>query len=325
MAALSPAATLLHKHTYTLGRSLYIPLTCRCNSTPLPITRGPGFLLPKSIADALISVRNVECGEDRRLDGDGDGEERVAMPNFPKKWLVDCLYENVFEKSPFQRNVEQECNGSSIGVMDDKIRPSISTLIDEVISRLDSDSYDNTPPSPSFDQVVIAGEGEPTLRMDALLAVSRQIQSHRKERSEAPLPIRVITNGLVYTVPNFGYSPYNSKRNGPFPLHRHVVLRDMMEAGISRISVALNTANRHEYDVLMEPCCYSSGRTMPGTAHDMVCEFILEAAKVGMEVEITGIDRPDVDKVETDRLARLLLSVADKSKRSKVRWRKYFQ
>eukprot|EP00804_Cyclotella_cryptica_P007715 CCRYP_001334-RA/>CCRYP_001334-RA protein AED:0.39 eAED:0.39 QI:0/-1/0/1/-1/1/1/0/65 len=57
----------------------------------------------------------------------------------------------------------------------------------------------------------------------------------------------------------------------------------------------------------------------------MVCEFILEVAKVGMAVEIMGIDRPDVDKVETDRLVRLLLSVADKSKRSKVRWRKYFQ
>ncbi|KAL3805928.1 hypothetical protein HJC23_007889 [Cyclotella cryptica] len=141
----------------------------------------------------------------------------------------------------------------------DKIRPSISTLIDEVISHLDSNSYDKTTTSPSFDQVVIAGEGEPTLRMDALLAVSRQIQLHRTE-------------------------------NGPFPLHRHMVLRVMMEACISHISVALNTANRHEYDVLMEPCCYSSGRTMPGTAHDMVCEFMLEAAKVKMEVEITGID-----------------------------------
>jgi hypothetical protein len=60
-------------------------------------------------------------------------------------------------------------------------------------------------------------------------------------------------------------------------------------------------------------------------AHDMVCEFILEAAKLGMEVEITGIDRQDVDKVETDRLARMLLSVAERTKRSKVRWRKYFQ
>ncbi|KAL7485136.1 hypothetical protein ACHAW6_010733 [Cyclotella cf. meneghiniana] len=323
MAAPSPAAILLQKHTYTLGRSLYIPLTCRCNSIPLPVTRGPGFLLPKSIADALISVRNEECGEDTRVDG--DGADRVAFPSFPKKWMVNCLYDNVLEKSPFRRNVEEQCDGKN-GVVDDRIRPSISTLIDEVISRLDSKySYDNSSPSPSFDQVVIAGEGEPTLRMDALLSISRQIQSHRKAQSEAPLPIRVITNGLVYTIPNFGYSPYNSQRNSPFPLHRHVVLRDMMEAGISRISVALNTANRHEYDLLMEPCSFSSGNLMPGMAHDMVCEFILEAAKVGMEVEITGIDRPDVDKLETDRLARLLLSVADKTKRSKVRWRKYFQ
>ncbi|KAL3805790.1 hypothetical protein HJC23_007751 [Cyclotella cryptica] len=73
--------------------------------------------------------------------------------------------------------------------MDDKIRPSISTLIDEVISRLDTNSYNNTATSPSFDQAVIAGEGEPTLRMDVLLEVSRQIQSHQMERSEASLPI----------------------------------------------------------------------------------------------------------------------------------------
>eukprot|EP00804_Cyclotella_cryptica_P029615 CCRYP_017302-RA/>CCRYP_017302-RA protein AED:0.26 eAED:0.49 QI:0/0/0/1/0/0/2/0/96 len=73
------------------------------------------------------------------------------------------------------------------------------------------------------------------------------------------------------------------------------------ERAIPTASVALNTANQHGYDVLMEPGCYSSGRTMPGTAHDMVCEFILDAAKVGMEVEITDIDQPDVDKGETDR------------------------
>lgn len=60
----------------------------------------------------------------------------------------------------------------------------------------------------------------------------------------------------------------------------------------------------------------------PGTAHDIVCEFILEAAKLGMDVEITGIDRPEVDKTETERLARLLLSVGPKYSRKKaIRWR----
>jgi len=70
---------------------------------------------------------------------------------------------------------------------------------------------------------------------------------------------------------------------------------------------------------------------MPGTAHDLICEFIMDATKLGMDVEITGVDRPEIDKVEMERLARLLLSVAPKNKkkgrvgrRSVVRWRPYF-
>ena len=121
---------------------------------------------------------------------------------------------------------------------------------------------------------------------------------------------------------------------------RNVILCDMREAGISRLSVALNTANRQEYDMLMEPCCHSGGEVigsdkegngsgaktlMPGTAHDVVCELILDAAKLGMDLEITGIDRPGIDKRETDRLAWLLRSVGPKRQKPRtVRWRKYF-
>jgi hypothetical protein len=305
------AATVLQKHTYILGRSLYIPLTCRCNSITLPVSRGPRFLLPKSITDALVSVRHAECGGQLIV---GDDEERQPLPDYPKKWLVNCLYDDVSKSS----STLSESTYDGKYVLDDRISPSISTLTNEAISYLSDNSNE------SF-EVVIAGEGEPTLRMDALLSISHKLQSHHKAQNQSLLPIRLITNGLVYTIPNFGYSPYNLQRNGTIPLHRHTVLRDMMEVGISRISVALNTANRHEYDVLMEPSCFSSGSALPGMAHDMVCEFILEAAKLGMEVEITGIDRQDVDKVETDRLARMLLSVAERTKRSKVRWRKYFQ
>lgn len=121
---------------------------------------------------------------------------------------------------------------------------------------------------------------------------------------------------------------------------RNVILCDMREAGISRLSVALNTANRQEYDMLMEPCCHSGGEVigsdkegngsgaktlMPGTAHDVVCELILDAVKLGMDVEITRIDRPGIDKRETDRLAWLLRSVGPKRQKPRtVRWRKYF-
>jgi hypothetical protein len=309
---MNAAATVLQKHTYTLGRSLYIPLTCRCNSIPLPLTRGPGFMLPKSIIDALISVRNEECG----VEFVPSPEERGGLPDYSKNWLVNTLYPDDMINDHSPEN--ETYNGKY--VLDDRINPSIKSLAHEAVTLLSSNSHNEQP----VDQIVIAGEGEPTLRMDALLSISHQIQSHQKSNNAPPLPIRLITNGLVYTIPNFGYSPSNINRYG-MQIHRHSVLRDMLEAGISRVSVALNTANRHEYDVLMEPCSFTSGSLMPGMAHDMICEFILEACKVGMEVEITGIDRRDVDKSEVDRLARMLLSVAERNKRSNVRWRGYFE
>jgi len=280
-------------------------------------------------------------------------DDRVMLPryDFP---LVNSLYQ--FHYNDLSKHIQQqkdikesqEEGDDNDYIEDDGIEPSIESLVNEVTTRLNDDS-DN-----QFDQVVIAGEGEPTLRMDALLAVAHSIKPFREEKEEHntsrssdrystdKLPVRLITNGLCYGVTNLGYSPNNLKRSGVIiPQHRHVILRDMKEVGITRLSVALNTANRHEYDLLMEPSCYTGGGmmggdgldsdntqaapTMPGIAHDLVCEFIMEAAKLGMDVEITGIDREGIDRVETERLARLLLSVSpDKYRRRNVRWRKYF-
>ena len=333
----SAATAMIYKYTYTLGRSLYVPLTSRCNSVPLPLTRGEGFLLPKSVGEALVRVRDAEEPGSVRTDVYADmmDDDRVYLPPYHYP-LVNSLYQfcdnDLSQHLQHQREIAAS-QGDDEYVMDDMIQPSIETLVNEVSSRLDQSAE-------QFDQVVLAGEGESTLRMDALLAVARSVKSFREENSNMnntkqssgrsrssseKLAVRVITNGLCYGTTNFGYSPYNRKRNGVIiPLHRHVILRDMLESGISRLSVALNTANRHEYDVLMEPCCSSD--LMPGTSHDLVCEFIMEAVKLGMDVEITGIDRPDVDKLETERLARLLLSVGPKYKRRRnIRWRQYFE
>jgi len=252
--------------------------------------------------------------------------------------------------------------------------------------------------------------------MDALLAIARTVQSFNREQQiqqhstnsnnsngeksssngndgeqQPPreIPVRVITNGLCYSIPNFGYSYNNStnnnnsnsssnnksneKENFLQPKLRYKILRDLIEAGVSRLSVALNTSNRHEYDILMQPACYTGGgmitttavlndddddedvhtdmrkssnssnsnnnelMMMPGTAHDLICEFIMDATKLGIDVEITGVDRPGIDKVEMERLARLLLSVGPKNNDNNmkkmrrsgrrggaVRWRPYF-
>jgi hypothetical protein len=103
--------------------------------------------------------------------------------------------------------------------------------------------------------------------MDALLAVARSVQSFNNQQQQhhfaknekitknspsspppppPPLSVRVVTNGLCYGTPNLGYSPYNNEQDGVLvPMNQHVILRDMIEAGVSRLSVALNTANRH--------------------------------------------------------------------------------
>src|SRR5210317_114505 len=127
--------------------------------------------------------------------------------------------------------------------------------------------------------------------MDALLAIARTVQSFNREQQiqhstnsnnnnrsssgndveQQPreIPVRVITNGLCYSIPNFGYS-YNSNSNNNNnsnekenfflqPKLRYKILRDLIEAGVSRLSVALNTSNRHEYDILMQPACYTGG------------------------------------------------------------------
>ena len=117
-----------------------------------------------------------------------------------------------------------------------------------------------------YEQVVIAGEGEPTLRMDALLAISRAMtrdnsdnNSSSKNKMHKHPALRVITNGLCYGIPILGYSSINLDRDALIPVHRHAIVRDMTDADITRLSVALNTANRHEYDILMEPSCHTGG------------------------------------------------------------------
>ena len=299
------------------------------------------------MAESLVNVRNVEmpgCVVDYFRDYDID-DERVFLPPYDLS-LVNSLYkqqqlqkydcyssDELKEHLRQRRQVIANCGGTTtvdggdeVGekciVTDDGLRPSIVTIINEVRSRLDTPSVD-------YDQVVIAGEGEPTLRMDALLAISRAVtrdnSDSNKNKMQKHPAVRVITNGLCCGIPNLGYLPNNLDRDGTIiPVHRHAILRDMTNAGITRLSVALNTANRHEYDVLMEPSCHTGGSVRPGTAHDLVCELIVDATKIGMDVEITGIDRPGIDKIETERLARMLLSVRkgdSHQRRSAVCWR----
>lgn len=249
--------------TYSLGRSLYIPLTSRSNSVTLPETRGPGFVLPAETVASLCRVRDVEHNR--------------------KEWFHWCQYldtQEMPQKLPPALERVRQLKISSEEQEEDKDGryPLVSTLMEEI----DRVLIESSP-----EAIVIAGEGEPTLRSQAVLAVARAC------RSRAPL-VRLVTNGLIS-------SP-------------DIYARAIKENGVDAVSVALMTADPLQYEELMQPVLLDDGIT----AHTLVCEFIRQAIRCKLDVEITGVDRPDVDKEETEQLAASLGVVGA------CRWRPFF-
>ena len=241
-------------YTYTLGRSLYVPLTSRCNSLTLPQTRGPEFYLPPDVVAALLRVRDVE--------------------HSTQQWHHWCMYLDTQEsKQKLPPPLERV---TSLPETDGGIRlPSMEALRKEIDSALTK----SEPP----EALVMAGEGEPTLRWNDLLSLAN---------SYSYMNVRVTTNGLVHSSQ----------------------VSQLKESGVQALSVALMTANAHQYMQLMEPLVADSSLC----AHTVVCNFIRKAVSCELDVEVTGVDRPDVDKEALENLAREL-GVA-----SSVRWRAYF-
>jgi MoaA/NifB/PqqE/SkfB family radical SAM enzyme len=118
--------------------------------------------------------------------------------------------------------------------------------------------------------VVFAGMGEPLLRMEQI----RETIEHVHEVRHG-VPFRVSTNGL-------------------FPPSVAVALAD---AGISKATVALATADPGQYTELMRP---------EGGDHSTVCGFIASLAEAGVEVEATAVERPGVDVAAARKLAEAL-------------------
>jgi molybdenum cofactor biosynthesis enzyme MoaA len=143
------------------------------------------------------------------------------------------------------------------------------------------DEIDHAVQEKQPESLVFGGEGEPTLRLSDLLSLARTY-SH--------LNVRVTTNGLV-------------------PSTYAVQMKD---SGVQTVSVALMTADPMQYNQLMKPADAFL------QAHDIVCEFIQQAVHSDLQVQVTGVDRSDVDKEATEKLV-MSLGVHDA-----VRWRPFF-
>lgn len=77
------------------------------------------------------------------------------------------------------------------------------------------------------------------------------------------------------------------------------------------------TADSSQYKELMKPVLFTKDSNKK-EAHAMVCDFIQQAVTCQLQVEVTAVDRPDVDKRATRQLA------ADLGVTLPVRWRPYF-
>lgn len=178
--------------------------------------------------------------------------------------------------------------------------PTLEALMDEVRMILNADVSSSTT---HINAIAIAGEGEPTLRPRALLALTRELSSS----SLSSLPIRVVTNGIVH----------------------ESAAGVMAEHGVRGVSVALMSASPRQYQEIMQThglddfmsCSNGCGEMVSSWSHVQVCKFIKEAIRVGLDVELTGVDviPSVVDKEATESLGR------DLGVKSKLfRWRPYF-
>ena len=124
-----------------------------------------------------------------------------------------------------------------------------------------------------YDEVVFCGYGEPTLRLNVLLEVARDIKARGGR-------VRVNTDGLSNLV------------------HKHDTLPELAEC-VDALSISLNAQNPEVYDRHCRP-------NLPGSYEAMLA-FLREAPKYFKDVTATAIDGLDgVDIPACETIAREL-------------------
>ena len=128
----------------------------------------------------------------------------------------------------------------------------------------------------NWNALVFCGFGEPTMRLDALLEVTRWVKKHYVKT----LPIRLDTNGHGLAL--------NPGRD---------VAAELKAAGIDKVSVSLNAGDKATYMDICKP-------TFPD-AYETVLDFICKA-KLALAVEVTAVRLPEVDLAKAQSVADCL-------------------
>lgn len=143
--------------------------------------------------------------------------------------------------------------------------PSTPELVEKIAAQLHKKQWR---------EIVFCGFGEPFMRLDTVLEVTKQI------KTICTLPVRIDTNGQAYLI--------NNDRN---------VVEELKEAGVDRMSISLNAENRETYDFVCKPKLEN--------AFESVLKFISEA-RVHIDTEITAVTIPEVNISAMEALARNL-------------------
>ncbi len=128
----------------------------------------------------------------------------------------------------------------------------------------------------AFDEVVFCGFGEPTMRLDTVKAVAKQLKARG-------VPIRLNTNGQGNLI------------NGRDILPE---LRGLIDS----ISISLNAHNQTAYNKLCMP-------KLPKKAFTAVLEFTRKAKQAIGQVHVSAVDFPGVNIVRCRKLAKEKLGV----------------
>ena len=305
--------------TYLLGRTIYIPLTHRTQYlnrvTSLPESRGPGFLLPKDVVSVLQHVRSLEgCCSSlsfllKSATEDDVDNEVLVRDYLPRRFLCrnDCDV-NVVE---LERKDDDDEKDLTIGAVT-KAWSSLETfenessfdaflcegILEEVACRLSSSSSSSSSSIGNINGIAFAGEGEPTLKPAELLYLSQKIRNSFSSLQK----IRLVTNGIVHESSAELFRAY----------------------GINSVSVALMTSDAICYEKIMGTSALENNlgtRLGKGklSCHNLVCRFIASAVKNGLDVEVTGVQRADVDTNATNAFVK-----RNFGDRLPIRWRPYF-
>jgi TatD family-associated radical SAM protein len=185
--------------------------------------------------------------------------------------LMDTIYYEAHKN--LYINLTNRCSADCIfcirnfadGVYGYDLRLSIEPTAEEVIGAMEGLDLSK------YREIVFTGLGEPTLRFDVVLTVTRWLKSLN-------IRVRLDTNGQAALI--------NPGRD---------VVSELEAAGIDSVSVSLNAESEEKYNKLCRP--------LHKNAYSAVLDFIRGAKKAGISTRVTVVKVSEIDLEKCKKLA----------------------